>query len=131
MYKPGREVAVDEAMIKFQGRSSMKQYMPLKPVKRGIKVWVLADSNNGYFCKFRVYTGKGDCDNDKTLGESVVLNLTSELKDKHHHIYFDNFFTSPNLLLKLHEDGLYACGTARKDRRGFPSDLKSIKLKER
>eukprot|EP00731_Ephydatia_muelleri_P017296 Em0010g394a len=33
----GKEVAVDEAMIKFQGRSSLKQYMPLKPIKRGIK----------------------------------------------------------------------------------------------
>ena len=33
LYQPNCEVAVDEAMIKFQGRSSMKQYMPLKPVK--------------------------------------------------------------------------------------------------
>ena len=30
----------------------------MKPVKRGIKVWVLADSHNGYFQKFQVYTGK-------------------------------------------------------------------------
>eukprot|EP00731_Ephydatia_muelleri_P017314 Em0010g412a len=37
VYMPQREVAVDEAMIKFQGRSSLKQYMPLKPIKRGIK----------------------------------------------------------------------------------------------
>ena len=28
---------MDEAMIKFQGRSSLKQYVPFKPVKRGIK----------------------------------------------------------------------------------------------
>ncbi len=43
-------------MIKFQGRS--EQYLPMKPVKRGIKVWVLADSRNGYFHKFQVYAGK-------------------------------------------------------------------------
>ena len=49
IYNPSREVAVDEAMIKFQGRTSLKQYMPMKPIKRGIKVWVLADSSNGYF----------------------------------------------------------------------------------
>ena len=49
VYNPGPEVAVDEAMIKFQGRTSLKQYMPMKPIKRGIKVWVLADSSNGYF----------------------------------------------------------------------------------
>ena len=35
-------------MIKFQGRSSLKQYMPMKPTKRGIKVWVLADEY-GFF----------------------------------------------------------------------------------
>ena len=27
-YEPHRDIAVDEAMIKFQGRSSLKQYMP-------------------------------------------------------------------------------------------------------
>ena len=28
---------IDEAMIPFQGRSSLKQYMPAKPVKKGDK----------------------------------------------------------------------------------------------
>ena len=37
-YDPHRDIAVDEAMIKFQGRSLLKQYMPLKPTKRGINV---------------------------------------------------------------------------------------------
>ena len=41
-----REVAVDEAMIKFTGHSALKLYMPMKPVKHGIKVWALADSHN-------------------------------------------------------------------------------------
>ena len=58
VYNPNRDLAVDEAMIKFQGRSSLKQYMPLKPTKRGIKVWVAADSTNGYFTRFEVYSGK-------------------------------------------------------------------------
>ena len=44
VYHPHCEVAVDEAMIKFQGRSSLKQYMPMKPVKRGIKVCMHAYS---------------------------------------------------------------------------------------
>ena len=34
IYHPGKELAVDEAMIKFQGRSSLKQYMPKKPIKK-------------------------------------------------------------------------------------------------
>ena len=40
IYNPGKNVTIDEAMIKFQGRSSLKQFMPQKPIKRGIKVWV-------------------------------------------------------------------------------------------
>ena len=37
-YNPHMQNAVDEAMIPFKGRSSLKQYMPKKPVKRGFKV---------------------------------------------------------------------------------------------
>ena len=51
-------MTVDEAMIKFQGRSSLKQYLPMKPTKHGIKVWVLGDANNGYFLNLSVFTGR-------------------------------------------------------------------------
>ena len=84
---PSKDVAVDEAMIKFQGRSSLKQYMPAKPIKRGIKVWVLGDSSNGYFSRFDVYTGRKE-DRQVGLGAHVVQTLTEDLKDKHHHVYF-------------------------------------------
>ena len=71
VYTPGQDFVIDEAMIKFQGRSSMKQYMPMKPTKRGIKVWVLADSTNGYFSRMKIYTGK--------KGSTTVHNLGSTL----------------------------------------------------
>ena len=58
LHDPHCEVAVDEAMIKFQGRSSLKQYIPMKTIKRSIKLWVLGDSHNGYFQKFEVYSRK-------------------------------------------------------------------------
>ena len=37
-YRPHREQAIDEAMVAFKGRSSLKQYLPMKPVKRGFKI---------------------------------------------------------------------------------------------
>ena len=77
LYNPTQNVAVDEAMIKFQGRSSLKQYMPMKPIKRGIKVWVLADSANGYFHKFDIYTGKQK-KRQVGLGEYVVTYRRAE-----------------------------------------------------
>ena len=130
LYNPSQEIAVDEAMIKFQGRSSLKQYMPKKPIKRGIKVWVLGDSNNGYFSRFEVYSGKGE-ERVVGLGAHVEKNLTKELKNRNHHVFFDNFFTSYQLLVDLKKDGLYGCGTARKDRKEFPTSLKNPGLKKR
>ena len=130
-YEPHRDISVDEAMIKFQGRSSLKQYMPLKPTKHGIKVWVAADSTNGYFLRFEIYTGKKNNTTEHGLGARVVKTLTADFKGKHHHVYFDNFFSSLKLLEDLEEDKIYGCGTARKDRKGFPTQLKKPRLKNR
>lgn len=38
LYNVTREVSVDESMILFKGRSSIKQYNPMKPIKRGYKL---------------------------------------------------------------------------------------------
>ena len=130
-YNPNCEIAIDEVMIKFQRQSSLKQYMPMKPIKRGIKVCVRADSNNGYFSQFEVYTGKKKGAVEHQLGTRVVKDLTEDLQGKWHHAYFDNFFTSHNLLVDLERRGIYGCGTARKDRRGFPEELKKVKFKKR
>lgn len=35
LYNPHQDVSVDEAMIKFQGRSFIKQYVPIKANKTG------------------------------------------------------------------------------------------------
>ena len=75
LYQPHCEVAIDEAMIKFQGQSCLKRYNFMKPVKHGIKVWVLADSHNGYFQKFQVYTWKEGNRVEHGLGERVVILL--------------------------------------------------------
>ena len=98
-------------MIKFTGRSSLKHYMPMKPIKHCIKVLVLGDSSNGYFCDFQIYTGKQNGTVEKGLGARVVKDLTMTLKGKHHHIYFDNYFTSYSLLTDLEKDGIYSYGT--------------------
>jgi len=129
VYSPGENLAVDEAMIKFQGRSSLKQYMPMKPIKRGIKVWVLAD-DHGYFSKFQIYTGKKK-DVERSLGLRVVKELTEDFYGCWHHVFFDSFFTSRQLVCDLESNGIYGCGTARKDRRGFPAELKHLKFKTR
>ena len=49
IYRVGRDISIDEAMVPFKGRSSLKQYMPKKPVRREIKVWMRAETGNGCF----------------------------------------------------------------------------------
>ena len=129
LHNPGKNLSVDEAMIKFQGRSTLKQYMPMKPVKRGIKVWVIADRNR-YFSQLQVYTGKKKSV-EHTLGEHVVKELTKNFTGCWHYVFFDSFFTSRQLLCDFESQKIYGCGTARKDRRGFPAELKNIKIKVR
>ena len=80
----------------------MKQYLPMKPVKRGFKVWVRADAVTGYFCDFNVYTGRpssadGEEQSELGLGEQVVLELTECLRGGNYQIYCDNFFSTCRL----------------------------------
>jgi hypothetical protein len=91
-YNPSQNVSIDEGMIKYKGRLSFKQYMPMKPVKRGINIWVRADASNGFVSEFQVYTGKQDGGPEHRLGYRVVRELTRKLVGKSHHIFCDNFF---------------------------------------
>ncbi|XP_058810638.1 piggyBac transposable element-derived protein 4-like [Phymastichus coffea] len=124
-WKPSHHQAIDESMIKFKGRSSMKQYMPAKPTKRGYKVWTRADES-GFVCQFQIYTGKTDSP-EKQLGARVVRDLTRDLVGHNHQVYFDNFFTGVELLISLKQDNILACGTVRSNRANLPKSNKSDK----
>ncbi|CAC5415608.1 unnamed protein product [Mytilus coruscus] len=129
-YKPHMIVSIDEAMIGFNGRLGFKQYVLLKPTKRGIKVWVRTDPNNGYINDFQVYTGKTANNPELNLGKRVVLDLMTPVFGLGHHLYCDSFFTSPDLFINLWDHGTYAFGTVRANRKGLLAGLDHIKLKE-
>ena len=50
----------------------MKQHMPKKPVKRGFKVWMRDNADNGYVSEFSVYTGKTGDKPAKNLGAMLL-----------------------------------------------------------
>nr|XP_046201135.1 piggyBac transposable element-derived protein 4-like [Oncorhynchus gorbuscha] len=58
LYNPGPEVTVDEQLVPFRGCCPFRQYMPSKPAKYGIKIWVACDTQSSYAWKMQVYTGK-------------------------------------------------------------------------
>ena len=51
-------MSIDEAMVKYKGRVFFGIYMPKKPIKWGIKVWMIAEPKTGYISNFTVYLGK-------------------------------------------------------------------------
>lgn len=124
VYRPSRYLAVDESMVAYKGRSTMKQYMPMKPIKRGFKIWALADSYSGFLLNLDIYTGKkSNGIPEYGLGENVVLYLTKKLKNLFYCVFFDNFFTSIPLIFKLLCDGIFACGTFRVNKKYYPKHL--------
>ena len=48
-----------------------------------------------------------------------------------HHLYTDNYYTSPEVYLVLHNKGIDCCGTVRVNRRGFPKELIHKKKEDR
>jgi hypothetical protein len=126
-YLPGRDQSIDEAMIAFRGRLSFKQYLPAKPIKFGIKVWMRASPASGYCHEFQVYTGRDVRGVPEAgLGQRVVQDLAQRLHGMYHHVYVDNYFTSPALFQELYDNGIYACGTVRTNRRGLPPHIRQI-----
>ncbi|XP_062141848.1 piggyBac transposable element-derived protein 1-like [Drosophila sulfurigaster albostrigata] len=114
-------LCVDEQMCSTKMKHHLRQYMPNKPHKWGIKLFVLCDSF-GYAYRFEVYSGAGDnviLPGHPDLGASanIVVRLTQSVQSfKNHIIYFDNFYTSLPLMVYLRAKGIYSLGTIRANR---------------
>ena len=127
----GRDLSVDEAMIGFKGRLFFKQYLPMKPIKWGVKMWMLCDSETGYCKSFDIYTGKsGRRDRTIPLGFEVVDLLVSPYYNRRHHVYFDRFFTSVGLMAHLALNGTYASATVKSNRVGLPPQVINAELEK-
>jgi hypothetical protein len=119
-------------MTGFKGRFILKQYIPGKPIKWGIKAWGIADSITGYLLKCKIYFRKKEKRNcELLLGQQVVIDMTEDYKGLWHHVYFDISFTSTKLMKLLLERKSYACGTAHARRKDRPKEFckpKQLKL---
>jgi hypothetical protein len=135
LYRPKQHLSVDEAMIAFKGRHHAKQYMPKKPIKRGFKVWVCAESDTGYALKVEVYEGKARTDariqqrSEYGMGYDVVMELIQAYQGKNHVISFDRFFSSVTLAEHLLQRKTYMNSTVLMTRKGLPIAAKKLRLK--
>ena len=56
---------------------------------------------------------------------AIVVALLEGLEGRGHHVYVDNYYTSPALFTELRDLGFGACGTVRINRRGLPVEMKA------
>ena len=57
-YVANCELSLDEGMIPTENSLSIKQCNKDKPIRWGIKNYLLCDSENGYIIKAGIYTGR-------------------------------------------------------------------------
>ena len=124
LYQPQEHISIDERMVKSKGRFGFIQYIRDKPTKWGFKLWVLADSTNAYTYDFDVYVGRRTVSSKHGLGYDVVMQLCTDLFHQGYKLYFDNFYTSTQLMKDLKGKGIFSCGTVRSNRKGFPKEFK-------
>ncbi|XP_019220611.1 piggyBac transposable element-derived protein 3 [Oreochromis niloticus] len=128
LFNPGVDVCVDEQLVGFKGRCGFRQYMPKKPTKYGIKIWVTCDVATSYAWKMEIYTGKSPGSSQEVnQGMRVVLQLTEGLQG--HTVTCDNFFTSFSLAEELLRRKLALVGTIRRNKPELPPQL--VQLRQR
>ena len=135
-WNPSYNISIDEGVIKCQNRTSLKQRMPDKPEKYGLKIYKLCDEH-GYLVNFEIYDGltkKTDNEDDEekiedTYTAGVVKKLLQHIKGAHpHHLFADNWYTTIKLVADLKRQNIYYTGTLRSDAKFIPKDLRSAEL---
>ncbi|XP_046398660.1 piggyBac transposable element-derived protein 3-like [Ischnura elegans] len=128
LYTPGEILCVDESIIPFQGRLALKQYIPQKRHKYGVKIFKLC-SGKGYVWNMKIYAGR-ERDARRSVPTAVVMQLSEKLLDAGRTIVTDNYYTSLELANSLLDRRTHLLGTLRKNRRGIPKDVTAKKLKK-
>lgn len=126
IYRPGKEVAIDESLVPFRGRILFRQYIPSKKHKYGIKLFKLC-SRGGYTWRTTIYAGKTI--RDESVADSVVFSLMDGLLDHGRQLCCDNWYSSVGLAKKLLNRKTHLIATMRKNRRGIPILIKGKRLR--
>ena len=137
-FRPGQELAVNKGSIPFRERVQLCVYNPKKPNKYHIKIYQLCNSDTGYCLSLLPYTGQDEkcpvviVEPNVTKISQITITLMHKAGalNKNHHLYTDNFYSSPSLCHKLLHHKTSAAGTYRADRQGFLKALKDMGKKE-
>jgi len=133
---PATNVAIDEMMVRFTGRSVHTVMMRAKPIPQGFKMLALCE--RGYTYAF-MFTSRVDRFSDLQRGlyngpsqqalsptSSAVFQLMMSLPYTNYRfvLYCDNYFSNIPLFKALREYSIAACGTTRPNSARYPPVLK-------
>ncbi|XP_048012275.1 piggyBac transposable element-derived protein 4-like isoform X2 [Megalobrama amblycephala] len=120
MYQPKSNICIDEGMFLWRGRLAFRVYNPQKPIKYGVKSYILCDSDTGYCFNMKPYCGES-----ATLGDTVV-SLLDRLAGHGYRSFMDNLYNSVRLCERLLDVKTHVCGTIRKNR-GEPPVIRDVR----
>ena len=116
---PGKNLSLDEGMMAYKGRLSIKVYNPKKPKKYGVKFFFITKSSTGYVLDFSIYSGVYS-----TLRDTV-FGLVDRFRNQGYHLFRDNYYNSVSLAQELYDAGIHCSGTLRLVR-GAPTVLQQL-----
>ena len=103
-YAGNCKISLTAHKVKYQ---TNRRFIPGKRARYGIKCWVMADTRNCFVSWFCVYTGRdANVVADVPQSTGGLLQLVEGYENIHHHLYVDNFYTSPALFTWLMEHGI-------------------------
>jgi hypothetical protein len=129
-YELGQNLTIDESLLLFKGRNSMKFYIPMKPHKWGFKIHLLCDADTHYLYNMLFDPGKSGkdfiyLDDTSSVSESIVLKLLSSITDrKQRNVFCDGWYSSVSLMKKLTKMGYLITTVLRNTSKEVPSKLK-------
>ena len=110
--------SIDEQIIPAKTKRSggVRQCNPKKPHKWGFKNLVRA-GKSGIIYDFFLYSGKHSTGGESCSAEAIVLKLSEGIpKHQNHLLFFDNWFSTMNLMLLLKSEGIFTTATFRANR---------------
>lgn len=128
IYKPGKQLSLDESMVLWRGRLVFRQYVKNKRHKYGIKMYMLAEPN-GVVLNSIVYTGALGGASGRGHTQKVVLALLEGRFGLGHSIYMDSYYNSFELTNELGTRNTYCTGTLNVKRKTIPRSVLTHKLK--
>ena len=102
---------------------------------------MVSEPSTSYICGFEVYTGdvsgqsRGHAQElqDASKTSCIVLGLLDsvQLLDMGHHVYFDSYYNSPDLIDLSYKRKTHACGTVQRNQKSLSLAITQAKLKKK